>query len=375
MQGRERKLISIVKAETTAMNGQNMIIELRSDTFTLPTQEMLAAIARAKLGNDGYGEDPTVRELEDLAALKLGKEAACLMPSGTMANLASVSAYCQGKKGIVLVGDKSDIYVYESDGSVLCPAITYVPIGTEDDGTLRTGDLERAFRKYHSRIALVCLENPHNLCGGVILPPNHLQDIAMLVHARGASVHLDGARIFNAAIASRTNPARLVEFADSIQFCLSKGLSAPVGSMVAGSIRFITRVREIRKIVGGTMRQAGIIAAPGIVALQQMVDRLEEDHLNARRFAEGLSAIPGIYINLNTVQTNTVVFQVAQNRFMSEGFVTAAGEYGIHLSEFEYGRIRAVIHRNITPIHIEKALEGIARLLATESIGSATTSV
>jgi threonine aldolase len=372
MQGRERKVISIVKAENAPMNGQNIGIELRSDTFTLPTQEMLTAIAQAKLGNDGYEEDPTVHELEDLAALKLGKEAACLMPSGTMANLASISAYCQGKKGIVLVGDKSDIYVYESDGSLLCPAITYVPIGTEDDGTLRTSDLERVFRKYHSRIAVVCLENPHNLCGGVVLPPNHLWNIAILAHARGASVHLDGARIFNAAVASRTNPVQLVEFADSIQFCLSKGLSAPIGSIVAGSARFIACVRKIRKILGGTMRQAGIIAAPGIVALQQMVDRLAEDHRSARRFAEGLSDIPGIYINLNTVQTNTVVFQVAQNRFMPEEFVTAANEYGIHLSEFEYGRIRAVIHRNITPMQIEKALEGIAMLLATEPAGSAT---
>jgi threonine aldolase len=164
-----------------------------------------------------------------------------------------------------------------------------------------------------------------------------------------------------------------VEFADSIQFCLSKGLSAPIGSMVAGSARFIARVRKIRKILGGTMRQAGIIAAPAIVALQQMVDRLAEDHRNARRFAEGLSGIPGIYINLNTVQTNTVVFQVAQNLFMPEEFVTAANQYGIHLSEFEYGRIRAVIHRNIAPMDIEKALEGIARLLATEPVGSAAT--
>jgi threonine aldolase len=341
-----------------------VIIELRSDTFTLPTEEMLQAIARARLGNDGYGEDPTVIELEELAAVKLEKEAACLMPSGTMANLASMLAYCH--KGMIIVGDRSDMYVYEADGDSICPAVSYLPVGTNDDGTLRNSDVEQAFQAHAPRIAAICLENPHNLCGGVVLSEDYLRDVASVAHSRGASLHLDGARIFNAAVASGTTVAKLVRFSDSIQLCLSKGLSAPVGSLVIGSTEFVRRVRELRKILGGTMRQAGIIAAPGIVALKTMGDRLKEDHLNARRFAEGLAALPGIQVNLDTVQTNTVVFRVLGERFTPESFMNAAWQHGVHLCDFKYGRLRAVFHRNITRMQVEHALNVLAHLL-TES--------
>lgn len=340
-----------------------MIIELRSDTFTLPTTEMLQEIVRARLGNDGYGEDPTVIELEELAAVKLDKEAACLMPSGTMANLASMLAYCHDDKGMVIVGDRSDMYVYEADGTSICPAISYLPVGTNDDGTLKNNEVEQAFQAYAPRIAAVCLENPHNLCGGVVLPEDYLRDVALFAHSHDASLHLDGARIFNAAVASGTTVSKLVRFSDSIQFCLSKGLSAPVGSLVIGSTKFIHRVRELRRILGGTMRQAGIIAAPGIVALKTMGDRLKEDHLNARRFAEGLATLPGIHINLDTVQTNTVVFRVLDDRFTPESFMNAARQHGIHLCDFKYGRLRAVFHRNITPMQVERALNVLAHLL------------
>lgn len=343
-----------------------MIIELRSDTFTLPTEEMLQAIASAKLGNDGYGEDPTVIELEAIAAAKLDKKAACLMPSGTMANLASLLAYCHDDKGTVIVGDKSDMYTYEADGASICPVVSYLPVGTNDDGTLKTRDLEQAFQAHSSRIAVVCVENPHNLCGGVVLPEGYLRDIALFAHSRGASLHLDGARIFNAAVASGTPVNKLVRCADSIQFCLSKGLSAPVGSLVIGSTKFIDRVREFRKILGGTMRQAGIIAAPGIVALETMTDRLKEDHLNARRFAEGLSTLPGIHVNLSIVQTNTVVFRVLDERFTPESFMMAAKQHGVHLCDFKHGRLRAVFHRNITRAQVEHALNLLAHLLAED---------
>jgi threonine aldolase len=343
------------------------MIELRSDTFTMPTPEMLAAIVRAPLGNDGYREDPTVRELEELAAARMGKEAACLMPSGTMANLASMMAHCICDKNVVLLGDKSDIHIYESGGADLCPGIVFSALDTQADGTIRIGDLEREFQKWRdgssSKIALLCLENPHNLCGGVVLPRGYVRAVADFVHSRGVKLYLDGARIFNAAIASKTDVAEIVKDVDSLQFCLSKGLAAPVGSVVVGESQFVGRVRKSRKILGGNMRQAGIIAAAGIVALQRMVDRLEEDHINACRLAEGISAMPGVQVDLSTVQTNTVVFRVVDERFSCESFIASARRYGLNLSEFRYGRIRAVVHHGTDAEQIQEALRITAQVL------------
>jgi len=342
------------------------MIEMRSDTFTLPTPAMLQAIVRAELGNDGYHEDPTVRQLETLAAARLGKEEACLMPSGTMANLALVKAHCSAIRNIVLVGDESDIFVFEREGSSLFPDLVYEPVPTQPDGTFRLGDLERKFNeleKKGSGLALVCLENPHNLKGGVVLPHGYIQLIGEFVRARGAKLHLDGARLFNAAVASKTDAAEIVRPADSIQFCLSKGLAAPIGSLAVGSSGLIDKVRNIRKILGGAMRQEGIIAAPGIIALEQMVTRLAEDHLNARRLAEGLATVPGVEVDLNTVQTNTVVFTITDPLFTCKTFITAAHRRGLNLSEFGFGRIRAVVHHGTPESEVRKALEIVMQLM------------
>jgi threonine aldolase len=336
------------------------MIELRSDTFTLPTPAMLEAVARAELGNDGYHEDPTVRRLETLAAARLGKEQACLMPSGTMANLAIIKAHCTSARNVVIVGDESDIYVYERESCSPFPDLVYSPVPTQSDGTIRLSDLERKFDEIGwegSAVALVCLENPHNLRGGVVLPRDYIQTVGEFVRTRGAKLHLDGARLFNAAVASNTDAADISRPADSIQFCLSKGLAAPVGSLAVGNSELIRNVRGIRKILGGTMRQAGIIAAPGIIALDQMVSRLAEDHLNARRLAEGLAKIPGIQLDLSTVQTNTVVFTVTDPRFTCDTFLAAAHHRGVNLSEFKFGRIRAVIHHGTPENEIRKALQ------------------
>jgi threonine aldolase len=357
----------------TARTGNSMI-ELRSDTFTLPTRAMLESIVHAELGNDDYGEDPTVLRLEALAAAQLGKEQACLMPSGTMANLALIKAHCNSARNAVIVGSESDIYVYEREGSSVFPGLTYTPAPTQKDGTIQISDLERLFNKIEAAspgVAVVCLENPHNLCGGVVLPPDYIQAVGEFVHSRGAKLHLDGARLFNAAVASNTSPADIVRPAHSIQFCLSKGLAAPVGSMAVGSSELIENVRAIRKTLGGTMRQAGIIAAPGIIALKQMVARLAEDHLNARRLAEGLAAIPGIKVDLSRVQTNTVVFTVTDPRFTCESFIAAAHGRGVNLSEFKFGRVRAVVHHGISEKKVQKALQILAQVLEADRLENA----
>jgi argininosuccinate lyase len=340
-------------------------IELRSDTFTLPTEEMMEAIAGAALGDDGYREDPTVIRLEEMAAAKLGKEAACLTPSGTMANLAAILSHC-GKGNIVLVGDQSDIHVYEDQGLAGDAGVTLIPLPTEPDGKLLLSTLDKEFKKAadgSSKINLVCLENPHNLCGGVVLPLDYVRDVATFVHSKGARLHMDGARLFNAAIHLNVDPAEIVRSADSVQFCLSKGLAAPVGSMVAGSHEFIEQVRNKRQMLGGNMRQAGVVAAAGIVALERMVERLREDHDNARRFAEALTKIPGIKVDLGTVQTNTVVFRVVDRRFDDATFIEAARRSGLHVSDFKSGRLRAVLHYGITGREVEEALSIVAGVL------------
>jgi threonine aldolase len=341
------------------------LIELRSDTFTLPTAEMMSAIAEAPLGDDGYREDPTVIRLEKLAAAKMGKEAACLTPSGTMANLASILSHCPVSRSIALVGDQSDIHVYEDRGLAGCAGVVLKTVPTQPNGTVLLSDLEDEFEKASgtpSEIALVCLENPHNLCGGIVLPIDYVSRVASFVHARGARLHLDGARVFNAAVRLGIDPAQVVKDADSVQFCLSKGLAAPVGSVVVGSSDFIEQVRKKRQMLGGDMRQAGIFAAAGIVALDRMVERLREDHANARRLAAGLAEIPGIDVDAGAVQTNTVVFRVLDGRFDCHTFIEAAGRLGVRVSDFKRGRLRAVAHYGITQGDIDETIRIIARV-------------
>ncbi|HWO23356.1 MAG TPA: low-specificity L-threonine aldolase [Kofleriaceae bacterium] len=343
------------------------MIELRSDTFTLPTPEMLAAITAAELGDDVYGEDPTVRRLERAAADRLGKEAALLVPSGTMANLCALLAHCpRGSK--VLVGDETDIYIYEAGGASVCGGIVYEPIATQPDGRLRLEDLEAAFPvdpedPQLAPPALLCLENPHNRCGGAVLPLSYLRDVQALARARRIPVHMDGARIFNAAVALGVGADQIAAHADSIQLCLSKGLSAPIGSLVAGTAGFVAAARRIRKMLGGGMRQAGIIAAAGLVALEQMVDRLADDHRNAQRLARGLQNIPGIAVLTDPVPTNIVFFRVTEPRLTWQAFVAAAAGRGLQVAELGHGRIRAVTHRGVTERDVDAAIAIVADVL------------
>lgn len=290
---------------------KNIKIDLLSDTVTLPTNEMREAMKNAEVGDDVYQEDPTVNRLEELSAKKVGKEAAIFVPSGTMGNLIAVLTHCKRGEEVILES-RSHIYNFEVGGiSALGGVVTKTVDGNK--GILNVQKIERTIRQediHEVKTALICLENSHNRAGGTVTPHKTTEELCQLAHQHHIFVHLDGARIFNAAIALNIEPAVLTKDVDSVMFCLSKGLSAPVGSILAGSTEFIQKARKNRKMLGGGMRQAGILAAAGIIALEKMVERLKEDHKNARILAEGLNEIEGIKVDLETVQTNMVYFDV-----------------------------------------------------------------
>ncbi len=290
----------------------NGYIDLRSDTVTQPTPEMREAMSRAELGDDVFGDDPTVNRLEEMAAAKLGKETAVFVASGTMGNLASLLTHC-GRGEEVIVGDQAHIFRYEAGGSSALGGIAQFQIPNNPDGTLPLDKVESAIRgsdQHEARTRLIALENTHNRCGGTVLPLNYMKQVRGLADKHNLKVHLDGARVFNASVALGVEVKEITQYADSVTFCLSKGLSAPIGSVICGSKDFIAEARRKRKMLGGGMRQAGVLAAAGIVALEKMIDRLAEDHANARHLAEGLADMPGVAIDLDRVQTNIIYFDL-----------------------------------------------------------------
>ncbi|MET7334475.1 GntG family PLP-dependent aldolase [Nonomuraea sp. NPDC005650] len=343
-------------------------VELRSDTFTLPTREMLDAAAHAPLGDDVYGEDPTVAQLERTAADLLGKEAACLMPSGTMANLAAIMAQCP-RGGKAIVGRESDIYVYEAGGASVCGGVVYEPLDNRPDGTLDLGEIAAACTldrddPQFALPALITLETPQNRCGGVPLPLGYLAETAALARAYGLALHLDGARLFNAAVALSVEPADIAAFGDTVQVCLSKGLGAPIGSVLAGDAATVGRARRIRKMLGGGMRQAGVIAACGLVSLTRMPGRLADDHVNAARLAARLARLPGVELITERPLTNMVFFRVRDPRYTTRSFIEAAGDAGVRVEELGHGRIRAVTHLGVDRAAVERAADVFEQLLA-----------
>lgn len=335
------------------------IIDLRSDTVTHPTHEMREAMARADVGDDQSGEDPTVNRLEELAARMLGKEAALYVPSGVMGNLTAMLTHC-GRGDEVIMGDQSHIFWYESGGGSALGGLPYRTIPNGRYGEMSPADVDAAIRPARNGFpptGLLCIENTHNRCGGTVVSKAQMQAVADVAHSRGVPVHLDGARIFNAATYLDTSAAELASVVDTVQFCVSKGLSAPVGSLLAGPAEFIQRARRTRKLLGGAMRQAGVIAAAGIVALEKMVDRLHEDHAQARRLAEQLADLPGIQLYLDTVQTNIVVFELTDERWTPEAFLMALAAEGLRISSFGGRRLRLVAHHGIEPEQYDEAAE------------------
>ena len=349
-----------------------MQIDLRSDTVTLPTQAMREAMYRAEVGDDVYGEDPTINRLQELAAERTGKEAALFVPTGTMGNAIATLTHT-GRGQAVLVGDESHIYHYEAGGPSTLGGSPMWVVPNNADGTL---DLERVKAgiadesdEHVAATALLCLENTQNRCGGRVISVAQTQAVVDLAHAHGVAVHVDGARIFNAAVALGTSVSTLVQDVDSVMFCLSKGLCAPVGSMIAGSKEFIRRAHRTRKLLGGGMRQAGVIAAAGIVALEQMVERLAEDHEHAKQFAQGLAEYPQIAIDADEVATDIVMFSLHslhnQPATLAETdeFLSRAQQHGVLMGHMGGGKIRAVTHYGIEQQHITTALTEIRRVL------------
>lgn len=349
-----------------------MHIDLRSDTVTLPTPAMREAMYRAEVGDDVYGEDPTVNRLQAMAAELLGKEAALFVPSGTMGNTIATLTHA-GRGQRVIVGDQSHIYRYEVGGPSTLGGSPMWVVPTHPDGMLDLAAVQAGMAdaddEHVAPTALVCIENTHNRCGGMVLNVEQIESIASLAHARGIAVHMDGARIFNAAIALHIPASRLVEHVDSVMFCLSKGLSTPVGSLLVGSKEFMRRAHRTRKMLGGGMRQAGVIAAAGIVALEQMIDRLAEDHEQSKLLALGLTEFPQLDVHPERVMTNMVMFSVqnAQQQRLSEEetaqFLEKAREHGVLMGTMGEGVIRAVTHYGIEAHHITEALAGIRRAL------------
>ncbi|GAB4521821.1 MAG: low-specificity L-threonine aldolase [Anaerolineales bacterium] len=283
-------------------------VDLRSDTITQPTPEMRAAMAQAAVGDDVYGEDPTVNALEALAAEKTGKQAGLFVPSGTMGNLIAVLSHC-GRGDEAIVGDLAHTFLYEAGGISALGGVHSRQIHNQPDGTLALEDIRAAIRSddiHFPPSRLLTLENTHNRCGGVALSAEYTRAASDLAHEYGLAVHLDGARLFNAAAALGCSAADLAAPVDSVTFCLSKGLCAPVGSVLCGSADFIHQARRIRKQLGGGMRQAGILAAAGLIALEKMSTRLEEDHQRAQRLARALGHLPGIVLDPGTPHTNMV---------------------------------------------------------------------
>jgi threonine aldolase len=339
------------------------IIDLRSDTVTHPTAEMRQAMFAAEVGDDVYGEDPTVNRLEEIAAERMGKEAALFTTSGTQSNLIAVLTHTDHGDEIIL-GSEAHILWYEVGAASAFGGVIMRTIPNDKDGRFTLNDIKSTIRDkgiHFPETTLLCLENTHNRCGGAILTTDYTKDVCNLAHDYGLSVHLDGARIFNAAIALETPVSSLSESVDSVSFCLSKGLSAPVGSLLCGKRDFIERARKFRKMLGGGMRQAGILAAAGIVALETMVDRLREDHANARRLARGLANIRGISLERDDIPTNIVLFALSPELSVS-GFTGGLEKVGVKIGLRGRNLFRAITHRMVSSEDVDEAIRRIVTI-------------
>jgi threonine aldolase len=341
-------------------------VDLRSDTVTKPTPAMREAMANAEVGDDVYGEDPTVNRLQEMAAGMMGKESSLFVASGTMGNLVGVLAHCQ-RGDEVIVGNKAHTFLYEAGGISVLGGIHSCQLPNQPDGSLALEDIERAIRPDdpHDPITrLICLENSHNRCGGTYQVPEYIKRVSKFAHARGVSVHLDGARIFNAAIAQKIDAKELAAPADSVTFCLSKGLCAPVGSVLCGSKEYIRKALRLRKMLGGGMRQAGILAAAGVVALETMIERLSEDHVRARNLALGLRQVPGLVLDQEIPATNMVFLSLSPevNSNASE-IVEKLKRLGILVGDTGLRSFRLVLHYWITDSGVEQTVAAFRSVL------------
>ncbi len=342
------------------------MIDLRSDTITKPTEAMRRAMAAAEVGDDVYGEDPTVNRLQERSAEIFGKEAALFVPSGTMGNQIAVKVHTQPGDEVI-IEERGHIFNYEVGAASIIAGVTIRPVRSGDgSGILTWDDIAPAVSADgiydHTQTGLLCIENTLNLAGGRVMSAERCADLSEKAHAIGLPVHVDGARIFNAAVAHDTTVAELTKNCDSIQFCLSKGLGAPVGSVLVGSHDFITEARIWRKRLGGGMRQAGILAAAGLIALEESPKRLHEDHANAKTLAIGLAAIPGIALDVETVETNIVIFDISETGRISGEICAALKKNGILASGFG-SKIRMVTHLDINSNDIDQTISALGAVI------------
>lgn len=360
------------------------LIDLRSDTVTRPTAEMRRAMAAAEVGDDVWGEDPSVNELEDRAAELLGKEAGLFVASGTMANLAALVAQVP-RGGEIIAGGETHIVNDEAAGHAVVVGASIRQLRERPDGTFDLGEVEDAFRDatdiHQPPTALVAIENAHSHSMNSPLPPSYVAAVAEIAHRHGVPLHVDGARFFNASVALGVTPRELAASADTVAFCLSKGLACPVGSLLVGDREVIARARRARKLLGGGMRQAGVLAAAGLVALRPgptgMIDRLADDHANARRLAEGLAGLRGITsaggiaqpgggpLDPDRVRTNFVLFRVSGDQ---RAFIAAMRARDILVEEYAHGQIRAATHHDVSATDIETTVAAVSAVLG-ETVG------
>jgi len=338
-------------------------VDLRSDTVTHPSAEMMRAMSEAELGDDAYGDDPTVNRLQEKAAEMLGKDDAVFVASGTMSNLVAILAQTQ-RGDEIIVGDRAHIFQNEAAGASVLGGVSYHTVPNRDDGTIAEGDIAAAVRArshYKPLTRMLCLENTHNMTSGAAITASDTKRMADAARMHDLRVHLDGARLFNAAVALECPPAALTADVDSVGFCLSKGLSCPIGSVLCGDAEFIEEARRWRQIVGGAMRQVGVVAAAGIVALDSMVERMAEDHANARQLAEGLAEIRGIGLDPDRIQTNIIRFDVPQD----SGARIAAGleEEGVLINSGA-SDLRMVTHYGVGSRDIDFTLTATAKVFA-----------
>ncbi len=348
------------------------VVDMRSDTVTKPTDEMRLAMFEAEVGDDVFGDDPTAIKLETRAAEILGKESALFVSSGTMGNLLCLMAHCDGRGEEMLIGDDCHISIYEQGGSAFLGGVFSRLVKTLPNGQLDLDDLRSKIvtidDPHFAKTKLICIENTHNRKGGRVLRPEYMEQVAALAKEKGLRVHLDGARLFNAAVALQVPVAKLTECVDSVNVCLSKGLGAPIGSVIAGSKGFIARTRRLRKALGGGMRQIGVIAAAGLIALEKGSKQLEEDHANAKFLAQGLAKLNnlGIQIDESVIETNIVYFHLIREDITAPDFVAELEKRSILMLNINNTWIRCVLSSATCRKGVQNALDAIQALLTSK---------
>jgi threonine aldolase len=361
------------RKDSTQSPPPDSVVDLRSDTFTLPSEEMRQAMAAAAVGDDVYGEDPTINLLQKRAAEIFGKEDALFVPSGCMGNLIAIRCWTHHGNEVICE-ERSHVNLYELASMSAIAGCMPRPILAEDGGILSWKRVEAAIRPriyYDSQTALVCLENSSNMAGGTVYPTEVVDEICAGAHVQGLKVHLDGARVFNASVALGEPVARMTKNVDSVMFCFSKGLGAPVGSMILGSREFIERGRIFRKMFGGGMRQAGVLAAAALIALEKSPRRLHQDHSNAKRLAEGLAQIPGLQIDATKVRTNIVIFDCSGTGLTAVEFCETLQKENVLAQDTALHLVRLVTHWNVTSDQVERALQ-VIKSVTQKTLSKAT---